>query len=297
MASPQVENGYMRIANELSDEFICRDLPGREFRVVWFVMRRTYGFNRKDAPISLSEFSATTDISSRDVVRVIQSLEAKNILSVIRVGSCKSNVYSINKNYESWKSGSGIRASGLQATGKVATSSEASGLQASGTSGLYASGTTGLHATTDGIMISHNNDSERAAEFEKNAKDNFKDNIKDKEEEEEYNTSAIKQEKQQKNASSSSPISPDAQTEIKQQTFIKRNQLVQALGKIQISDAELTLWQALENVGCSLEDLSEARKLKDFNSRLAYLKDVVCECRDRRIAANAKINEKPRLSL
>lgn len=75
------------------------------------------------------------------------------------------------------------------------------------------------------------------------------------------------------------PIPPSADSRINDAT--DRDALAQSLGKPQVSDAEILIWQNLKSLGCSLVDVESARKRKSKNS-LAYLKNVVCEERDKR---------------
>lgn len=63
-----------------------------------------------------------------------------------------------------------------------------------------------------------------------------------------------------------------------------RNDLAEALGKLQVGDTEVVLWQALKALPepCTLEDVKEARTRKRKN-HLSFLKDCICECRDERL--------------
>lgn len=79
----------------------------------------------------------------------------------------------------------------------------------------------------------------------------------------------------------SSPISENASTAIESSS--DRNELAAALGKIQVSDAELLTWQQLKKLKCTIADVAAARKKVGKNS-LNYLKNSVCEERDKRAA-------------
>ncbi len=63
--------------------------------------------------------------------------------------------------------------------------------------------------------------------------------------------------------------------------MIIHNELLKALGKIQVSPEEIMIAEQLIAIGCNYDDIAAARKLKGKNS-LQYLKNVVCECRDQR---------------
>lgn len=96
MANPQKENGYVPIANELFEKIGEFDFLGSEFRVIICVLRKTYGFNKKEDYISLTQFELATKLSRPTIVSVLKNLVENNVL--IRKGS----VWKINKDWESW---------------------------------------------------------------------------------------------------------------------------------------------------------------------------------------------------
>ncbi len=101
MASPQVENGYVRVAGELMDAVTRINLSPYESRVFWFVVRRTYGFNKKMDRISLSQFSTGTGIDPRNARRTVKTLFDRNILQVDKP-KVHMVLYGVQKNYERW---------------------------------------------------------------------------------------------------------------------------------------------------------------------------------------------------
>lgn len=118
MASPQVENGFTRIANELLEVVVRAPLDGRELRLVLFVLRKTYGFGKKEDYISLSQFTLHTRIDRSSVCKIIKKLVAYRTL--VKKGS----IYAINKNYDEWNNGLWELSSGVQdnpASGVYAT--------------------------------------------------------------------------------------------------------------------------------------------------------------------------------
>lgn len=101
MANPQLENGYTRIANELLDAVCKADITDRERRVVLAVIRYTYGFNKTSAPLSRTVLSEYTGIAIRHISTVVKSLRDKNII-VFHGTTDYTNVYSLNKDYDTW---------------------------------------------------------------------------------------------------------------------------------------------------------------------------------------------------
>ena len=102
MANPRIENGYVRIANELL-EAICRlDVSGSEMRILLYIIRRTYGFNKDYAEIPLSEISAAVGMRREHIQKMLKRLSTKNIIDLRTNGGTKPQTISIVKNYEKW---------------------------------------------------------------------------------------------------------------------------------------------------------------------------------------------------
>ena len=102
MANPQLQNGYTRIANELL-EAICRlNISGNELRILLFIVRRTYGFNKSSTNISLTEISEATGVRKNHVSRALKKLSDLKIIKRQTFSGTKSQSISIVKNYEEW---------------------------------------------------------------------------------------------------------------------------------------------------------------------------------------------------
>jgi phage replication O-like protein O len=98
----QLENGHFtRIANKILDILASVNLTGSELRVVLFIIRKTYGYNKKEDLISLSQIKEGTEISKRNIIYILQNLEAKKILMVTRE-KLKTNNIRFNKYYDTW---------------------------------------------------------------------------------------------------------------------------------------------------------------------------------------------------
>jgi phage replication O-like protein O len=94
-SSPQLENGYTKIANELLEQFAEINLSGYEWQILFVIIRKTYGFNKKEDSISLSQFCTSTGIRSGHVPGVLRKLEEKCIITVSK--KYYINKYSLNK--------------------------------------------------------------------------------------------------------------------------------------------------------------------------------------------------------
>lgn len=80
MANPQLEDGYTRIANEILDALVKINLSPYESRVLWFIIRKTYGWHKKTDWISLSQITMGTGIAKPNVCRTIKSLTSRNLI-------------------------------------------------------------------------------------------------------------------------------------------------------------------------------------------------------------------------
>lgn len=101
MANPQVEEGYTKIANAILDALTRIRIPGESMQILLTVLRKTFGFNKKEDIISLSQFNLYTGIAKPSIIRGIKQLESMNLIykNVNRNG----RTYCINKDYSTWK--------------------------------------------------------------------------------------------------------------------------------------------------------------------------------------------------
>ena len=82
MANPQKENGYTSIANELLEKIYQSNFSLREMKIIFAVIRFTYGFNRKEAELSLRFLSNATNLKYRHTQTTVNNLISKNILII-----------------------------------------------------------------------------------------------------------------------------------------------------------------------------------------------------------------------
>ena len=102
VVSPQLENGYTQIANELAEAFAKVNLSAYESRILWFIMRKTYGFKKKTDAISLSQFAAGTGISTSNVIHTLARLKCRNL--IVKSKDFRISEYGLNKHYDHWDS-------------------------------------------------------------------------------------------------------------------------------------------------------------------------------------------------
>ena len=104
MASPQKENGYTSIANELLEQIYRRRFSASQLKILLLVIRFTYGFNRKTAALSNTFIAAGTGIHEITVSKEVGTLLRDNVLKLHKKPTFhNSRVIGINKDYESWR--------------------------------------------------------------------------------------------------------------------------------------------------------------------------------------------------
>lgn len=102
MASPQKENGYTAIADEIMDALIQYRIPGEQMQCTLFIIRKTYGYNKTWDNISSSQFVKATGMNKGNVGRAIRALIDKKI--VVKKDNKHIPSYRFNKDYNKWKS-------------------------------------------------------------------------------------------------------------------------------------------------------------------------------------------------
>jgi phage replication O-like protein O len=110
MSSPQLENGYIKIANDIYDAFCRTRISGEERQILDCILRKTYGWNKCEDAISISQFADMTGIQKPHIIRAIKGLLAKNIISIANIGNGiakngndKTKVYKFIKDYAAWR--------------------------------------------------------------------------------------------------------------------------------------------------------------------------------------------------
>jgi phage replication O-like protein O len=96
MASPQLEDGYTKLANELFEAIMRCKLLVYERCVVDAIVRKTYGYNKLFDWIANSQISDMTGIPRPHVTRTINTLKKKKIVT------SRGNSIGINKDYNQW---------------------------------------------------------------------------------------------------------------------------------------------------------------------------------------------------
>lgn len=104
MANPQLEDGYIKIANEIWRALRRIRIPGEAMQILMVVIEQTYGWNLIETPISLKTFTEKTGIVKSHISRATSKLTTMNIIKVTQKGNKMNPSYCLQKDYEQWRS-------------------------------------------------------------------------------------------------------------------------------------------------------------------------------------------------
>jgi len=96
MANPQLEDGHTRIANELLDTVVRLHLSPNQWQILFFIIRKTYGYRKKVDYITNTQIVQGTGIHKAHVSRAMSNLVGRKILN--RQGKW----IGLQKDYDCW---------------------------------------------------------------------------------------------------------------------------------------------------------------------------------------------------
>lgn len=102
MASPQKEEGYVAIANELFEAIYKADLTRNELKVLLCIIRYTYGYNTKCSQLSRNFIASQTGLSPPRITEALNNLKCQNITIHKNSQGRIPQEISIQKDYEKW---------------------------------------------------------------------------------------------------------------------------------------------------------------------------------------------------
>lgn len=97
MANPQLENGYFRIANEIAEALTRTNLSAYQSRILWAILRKTYGFSKKEDWIAISQLVSLTGLRKQHVSRTLKELRDRNMVTK------RGYQIAFNKDYQGWR--------------------------------------------------------------------------------------------------------------------------------------------------------------------------------------------------
>ncbi len=100
--SPQLEKGYTRVAHTLLEAVLQYPFTGGELKLVFAVIRSTYGWNRKEAVLYVVELAEMTNLSCRHTKRLLQRLARDQVLRKHPITRMRV-VMGLNKHFSTWR--------------------------------------------------------------------------------------------------------------------------------------------------------------------------------------------------
>lgn len=104
VASPQLENGYTRIADELLEAVYTNVINAEFMRALFWIIRITYGFHKKITITNYKSLATALTISPEEARGLLTQMATLNyILFESQTDSSNQCVVGINKNYDEWR--------------------------------------------------------------------------------------------------------------------------------------------------------------------------------------------------
>ena len=101
--SPSLEDGYLRIANELFDAILRFGFTHRQQSVLLAIIRKTYGYGKKRDDMSAAQIGELCGIARNHVTEALKDLEAMRVIE--KWDGQYGCVIGINKRHKEWVSG------------------------------------------------------------------------------------------------------------------------------------------------------------------------------------------------
>ena len=98
MEGIQLENGYTKIANQLLEKFAQIKISGTSWRILITIIRKLYGYNKKEDWIAYSQIQKITKLPKSRISESIKQLREYGIVTQKRNSGTKYSI-GINKNF------------------------------------------------------------------------------------------------------------------------------------------------------------------------------------------------------
>jgi len=105
--SPQREDGNTQINKDILEALIKFNLNASDYKIILFIIRKTYGFNKTSDAISISQFQKATNLSNRMINIGIKKLKKHRLIFYqpssigVKQGS-PINEFLFNKHHDTW---------------------------------------------------------------------------------------------------------------------------------------------------------------------------------------------------
>ncbi|EHH7725776.1 hypothetical protein D9J22_21675 [Escherichia coli] len=95
------EDGFMRVANEITDSLLMADLTVRQLKVMLAIMRKTYGFNKPMDRLTNTQIAAMTGIHHTHVCAAKRQLAEQYVNQLQNLSSLEGQGQALNQYYNS----------------------------------------------------------------------------------------------------------------------------------------------------------------------------------------------------
>ena len=102
MENQKKENGYTPIANEIMEALAGIRIPGVARQCLDVILRKTYGWNKNEDIISLSQFAVITHLGKGKICQALDKLRQMNIV-ITQKGNMTGNKHRLNKDFSTWR--------------------------------------------------------------------------------------------------------------------------------------------------------------------------------------------------
>lgn len=100
MTTPQIENGFTMIANELLEAILGGGFSHREQSVIFAIIRKTYGYAKKEDDMSAAQVGALCGVARQHVTSTLNVLAGRNVINK-RTGKF-GMIIGIQKDHRKW---------------------------------------------------------------------------------------------------------------------------------------------------------------------------------------------------
>jgi len=100
MSTPQLEDGYVRIANDLLEALLAARLTANQWKVVLAIIRKTYGYSKKEDDLSASQIASICAMNRTHVTEVLNQLARMNVIN--KRPGVHGSIVSIQKDSRHW---------------------------------------------------------------------------------------------------------------------------------------------------------------------------------------------------
>lgn len=97
MANPQPDK-FTTLSNEILEALCKHRIPGEVRQIIDVVIRQTYGWNKKTAPLNLARFALMTGLKKPSIIRSIHKAKDHGLIYISANGE-----YGFQKDFDQWK--------------------------------------------------------------------------------------------------------------------------------------------------------------------------------------------------